>query len=138
MKIEFLAGVSFRRDLNLFVWQPRGILDEAHVEQVLSMLEEVEDEAHEPFDRFTDMSMLDDVELSFDYIFKVSLYRRVLYLNRAPVKSAMLVVDEDTARVALTHATVTVDSPLQVAVFVLKAPAADWLSVDLSDLEVDH
>ena len=48
MNIGFLAGVSFRRNLNLFIWQPRGILDEAHVEKIIAALEEAEDEAEQP------------------------------------------------------------------------------------------
>ena len=138
MKMGFLAGVSFRRDLNLFIWQPRGILDEPHVEQIIAMLEEAEDEADEPFDRYTDLSKLDEVEVNFDYVFRVSLYRRVVYLDRPPVKSAMYVTDLSAAEVAVTHATVTVDSPLQVRVYLRKSDAAHWLDVSVSDLEVDH
>src|SRR4051812_10865667 len=116
MKFGVLAGVAFRRDLNLFIWQPRGILDEPHVEQIIAMLEEAEDEAEQPFDRYTDLSILDQVDLSFDYIYRVSLYRRALYMTRAPVKSAMYVAEREALRVAVTHATVTANSPLQVKI----------------------
>ena len=78
MKFGFWSGVSFHSDLNLLVWQPRGILDEAHVEQLISLLEEAEDEAERPFNRYTDLTTVGDVELSFDYVFRVSLYRRVV------------------------------------------------------------
>ena len=138
MKIAYLAGVSFHRDLNLFIWQPRGILDEPHVEKIIALLEEAEDEAEEPFDRYTDLSKLDQVDLSFDYIFRVSLYRRVVYLERSPVKSAFYVVDRATAQMALTHAVVTAESPLQVKVCLRKSAAARWLGVSVSDLEVDR
>ena len=137
MNIGFLAGVSFRRDLNLFIWQPRGILDEPHVEKILAALEKAEDEAEQPFDRYTDLSRLDAVELSFDYVFRVSLYRRALYLNRSPVKSAFYVVNRSTAEVALTHAAVTAESSLQVMVYLRKSDAARWLGVSVSDLKVD-
>ena len=137
MKMGFLAGVSFRRDLRLLIWQPRGILDEPHVETLIAMLEEAEDEAEQPFDRYTDLSKLDQVDLSFDYIFRVSLYRRVVYGSRSPVKSAMYVVDRATAEVALTHAVVTVESPLQVKVCLRKSAAARWLGVSVRDLKVD-
>src|SRR4029079_1117927 len=137
MKPGVLAGVAFRRDLQLFIWQPRGILDEPHVENLISMLEQAEDDAEEPFDRFTDLSKLDAVEVTFDYVFKVSLYRRLVYADRSPVRSAMYVVDRDTAELALTHAKVTAESPLQVAVFLRKSDAAHWLDVSIDDLEVD-
>src|SRR5687767_6707777 len=137
MKMEFLAGVSFRNDLSLLIWQPRGILDEPHVEKIIAMLERAEDEAEKPFDRYTDLSKLDQVDLRLDYVFKVSLYRRAVYGDRSPVKSAFYVEESDTAKVALTHAAVTAQSPLQVQVFLRKNAAAEWLGVFLSDLEVD-
>jgi hypothetical protein len=138
MQIRFLAGLSFRSDLNLFIWQPRGILDEPHVEQIIATLEEAEDNADHPFDRYTDLSKLDAVELSSDYVLRVSLYRRALYLNRRPVKSAMYVVNPETAEVALTHSKFTMESSLQVRVFSHKGAAARWLGVSAADLEVDR
>jgi len=138
MKMGFIAGVSFHRDLNLFVWQPRGILDEPHVEQIISMLEEAEDEASEPFDRYTDLSKVDQIDVNFDYIFRVSLYRRAVYGERSPVKSAFYVEDRATAELALTHAVVTAESPLQVKVCLRTIDAARWLDVSVSDLEVDR
>ena len=82
MKMEFLAGVSFRDDLGLLIWQPRGILDEPHVEKIIAMLEQAEDEAEKPFNRYTDLSKLTQVDLSLDYVFKVSLYRRAVSGSR--------------------------------------------------------
>ena len=125
MKLEFWSGVSFHADLNLLVWQPRGILDEPHVEQLICMLEQAEDEAERPFNRYTDLSMLEAVELTFDYVFRVSLYRRAIYGDRPIVKSAFYVVDRATAELAITHAVVTVDSPLRVKVFLDKIAAAN-------------
>ena len=101
MKFEFSSGVSFHRDLNLFVLQPRGVVDEAHVEELVSMLEQAEDDAKHPFNRYTDCSAAHTVELSFEYVFRVALYRRVVYGERPPVKSAVYVVDRVTAQHAL-------------------------------------
>jgi hypothetical protein len=138
MKFGIWSGVSFHPDLNLLVWQPRGILDEPHVEKLIGLLEQAEDEAERPFNRYTDLSTLDAVELTFDYVFRVSLYRRVVYGERSIIKSAFYVVDRATAQLALTHATVTVGSPLQVKVFLRKGAAAKWLSVSDTDLELDR
>jgi len=138
MKFAFWSGVSFHPNLSLFVWQPRGVLDEPHVEQLISLLEEAEDNAGRSFNRFTDLSKLDAVDLSFDYVFRVSLYRRVAYLERSSVKSAFYAVDRDTARLALTHAAVTDGSPLKVKLFLRKSAAAKWLGVSESDLELDR
>ncbi|HEY4283022.1 MAG TPA: hypothetical protein VGM62_08150 [Chthoniobacterales bacterium] len=138
MKIAYLAGVSFRRDLELFIWQPRGVLDEPHVEKIIAILEGVEDEANHPFDRYTDLSKLDQVDVSFDYVFQISLHRRAVYGNRSPIKSVFYVEDRATAQVALTHAVVTAESPLQVKVCLQKSAAAQWLGVSVGDLEPDR
>ena len=138
MKLDLWATVSFHRDLNLMVWQPRGILDDEQVEALIDMLEETEEDAHAPFDRFTDLSKLDAVGVTFDFIYKVSLYRCVIYGDRPPVKSAFFVNDRSTAEIALTHAVVATDSPLSVQVFLDKEAAADWLGVSVYDLELDR
>ena len=138
MKFGFWSGVSFHPDLNLLVWQPRGILDEAHVEQLISLLEEAEAEAERPFNRYTDLTTVGEVEVTFEYVFRVSLYRRVVYGERARVKSAFYALDRETARIALTHATTTTGSPLQVKLFLRKDAAAKWLGVSESDLELDR
>lgn len=138
MKLEFWSGVSFHPDLHLLVWEPRGVVDEPHVERLIATLEEVEDNAERPFNRFTDLSKLDAVDLSFDYVFRMSLYRRVVYGERSIVKSAFLIVDRSTAQVALTHATVTAGSPLQVKLFLQKKAAAKWLGVSERDLALDR
>ena len=138
MKFGFWSGVSFHPDLNLMVWQPRGILDEPHVEQLISLLEHTEDEAERPFNRYTDLSRLDAVELTFEYVLEVSLYRRLVYGARSIVKSAFYAVDRATAQLALTHATVSADSSLQVKVFLRKSSAAKWLGVSDTDLELDR
>ena len=138
MKFGFWSGVSFHPDLNLMVWQPRGILDELHVEQLIRLLEQAEGEAERPFNRYTDLSTLEAVELTFDYVFRVSLYRRVIYGERPIVKSAFYVVDRATAELAITHAVVTLDSPLRVKVFLHKSAAAKWLDVSDADLKLDR
>jgi len=138
MKFGFWSGVSFHPDLNLMVWQPRGILDESHVEQLISLLEHSEDEAERPFNRYTDLSRLDAVELTFAYVLQVSLYRRLVYGERSIVKYAFYAVNRATAQLALTHATITSDSPLQVKVFLRKSSAAKWLGVSDTELELDR
>jgi hypothetical protein len=59
-----------------------------HLEKLIGLLEQAEDEAERPFNRYTDLSTLDAVELTFDYVFRVSLYRRVVYGERSIIKSA--------------------------------------------------
>src|SRR5690349_14105561 len=123
MNLDLWATVSFHRDLDLMVWQPRGTLAEEHVDRLIEMIEEAETNAETPFNRYTDLSKLDGVEVNFDYVFRVSLYRRAVYGDRPAVKSAFYVRDRATAEVALTHAVVATNSPLNVKVFLDKRAA---------------
>ena len=79
---------------------------------------------------------MDAVELTFKYVLQVSLYRRLVYGEHSIVKSAFYAVDRATAQFALTHATVTAYSPLQVKVFLRKSSAAKFLGVSDTDLEL--
>ena len=131
-----MVGLSFHPDSTSCLaaaWN----LDEPHIEQHF-LLEHTEDEAERPFNRYTDLSRLDAVELTFKYVLQVTLYRRLVYGERSIVKSAFYAVDRATVRLALTHATVTAYSPLRVKVFLRKTNAAKWLGVSDTDLELDR
>jgi hypothetical protein len=85
--MEVPASVQFNEDLHLFVWKPRGILDEASVNKVLVDLVRYECRASQPFNRFSDLSEVQDFHLTFKYVFHVALHRRLAYAGREPVKS---------------------------------------------------
>lgn len=136
MRIRLPSGVSFRDDLRLMVWQPHGILDEPQVEKVISALERAEDEAEHPFNRYTDLSKIDAIDLDFGYIFRISLYRRLVYAKRSPVKSAFYVTNKATSHIASTHAMLTNHSPLSVKLFTELEAAAKWLGVAVDDLRI--
>ena len=119
---------------SLFVWRPRGVLNEAEVDKILIFVVEQERKFGRPFNRFTDMSALDAVELSFKYVFHVALYRRLSRLGQEVVKSAFFVTDPEMARYVKLHALITDHSPLQVAMFKERAVAAAWLCVPVEML----
>ncbi len=127
--------VHFEKDLRLVVWRPRGILDETAVNQVITFLGEMEARSGEPFNRFSDSLEVDAVELNFRYIFHVSLFRRLSYAGRSPVKSAILVTDVTLAQYSRLHAILTQGSPLQVQIFEEREAAARWLGVAIDVLE---
>jgi hypothetical protein len=136
MKMKLLPWISFHHDHRLMVFRPRGIVDEPHVEKTVAMLEQVEQGADQPFDRYTDLSKLDAVDLSFEFIFRISLHRRLAYSKYPPVKSAFYVTSPATFRVARAHAILTDRSPLKVRWFKEVTPAAKWLGVPIEDLEI--
>ncbi|PYI42711.1 MAG: hypothetical protein DMF12_05845 [Verrucomicrobia bacterium] len=57
--MEFPFDVEYVEDANLFVWRPRGILDEAAVNNVLVDLLRRETMAAKPFNRFSDLSLVE-------------------------------------------------------------------------------
>ena len=129
MKMKLPSDVIFHHDLRLLVYRPRGILDAKEVMRIVEFLEHEEDRAAQPFNRFTDNSKLDAVDLDFDFVFKVSLHRRLVYAKHPPVKSAFYVNSPAVARVVRVHATLTDRSPLQVKMFKDFESAAKWLGV---------
>jgi hypothetical protein len=71
------SDVEFHEDVGLFVWRPRGVLDEAALNKVLGCLEDLEGKLQAPFNRFADTLAAHEVELNFKYIIQVSLHRRL-------------------------------------------------------------
>jgi hypothetical protein len=73
----------------------------------------------------------DAVDLNFEYIIRVSLYRRQVYANRPPIKSAILATDSTLVHYGKVHALLTQGSPIKVRVFQNRDEAAQWLSVPI-------
>ena len=128
--------VRFRKELSLLVWRPRGILDEAIVNEIIAFVETVEANNKEPINRFSDLSALDAVDLNFEFVFHIALNRRLSAAPKPPVKSAFYITSSATRHYAKLHALLTDFSPLDVALFTERAAAAEWLGVPV-DVLVD-
>src|SRR5213594_4385845 len=118
------------------VWKPHGILDQALVNEIIAFVEAAEERAQKPFNRFADLSALDAVDLNFNYVFHIALYRRLSYAG-GKVKSAFYVSSSDAEHYAKLHALLTDHSPLQVSIFSDREAAAKWLGVP-SELLMAH
>ena len=132
--MESPPDVRFHEDLHLIVWRPRGLLDEAAVNRVLVDLQRREAAAAKPFNRFSDLSLVESFHLSFKYVFHVALYRRLSYAGRKPVKSAFYVTHPQAAHIVRIHALMTDQSPLNVEMFEEREAAAKWLGVPVESL----
>ena len=126
--------VQFHEDTLLFVWRPRGVLDETALNKVLGALEEPEAKLQAPFNRFTDTLAAHEVEWNFKYIIQASLHRRLAYAGRPPVKSALLATDSTMIHYARLHALLTQGSPINVRVFADRQETAEWLNVPIETL----
>jgi hypothetical protein len=129
------VNVKCIEDASLFIWRPRGLLNEAAVNEILVFLADQEQKGGKEFDRFTDMSALDAVDLTFKYVFHIALYRRLTRMDRALVKSAFLVTAPEIERYVKLHDIMTDHSPLQVAMFKEVESAAKWLGVSVEMLQ---
>ena len=126
--------IEFLEDIRLFIYRPRGLLDEASVSRAVNILTDLEAMLKEPFNRFSDTSAIDGVELNYQYVIQVSLYRVLSYTDRPTVKSAILATDSAVGHYFQLHAIITQESPINVRIFQQRKDAAKWLGVALERL----
>jgi len=126
--------IEFLEDIGLFIYKPRGLLDEASVTRAVNILTDLEAMLKEPFNRFSDTSAIERVELNYQYVIHVSLYRVLSYTDRPPVKSAILATDPTVGHYFQLHAIITQESPISVRIFREREGAAKWLGVALERL----
>ena len=129
--------VQFHEDILLLVYRPRGLLNEASVNKIIRVIGELEAKLKEPFNRFSDTLGHDEVELNFRYVIQVSLYRRLSYQGRPPIKSAILATDSTIIHYAKLHALLTQGSAINVRIFQDRQEAAKWLNVPIAMLMPD-
>ena len=132
--MQIPPDVEFHEDLHLFVWRPRGVLDEAAVNKVLIELLRRETMAAKPFNRFSDLSVVESFHLTFKYVFHIALHRRLSYAGRESIKSAFYVTHPEAAHLVRIHALLTDHSPLEVEMFEEREAAARWLGVPVEAL----
>jgi hypothetical protein len=123
------AEMEFHQDIHLLVYRPRGLIDEAALNKVIGVIEELEAATQEPFNRFSDTSETHEVELNFRYVVHVSLHRRQSHVGRPPVKSAILATDATLVHYARLVILLTEGSSIKVRVFQDRKEAARWLGV---------
>ncbi len=125
------AEIEFHPDIRLLVYRPRGLIDEAAINEVIRVIEDLEATTQEPFNRFSDATGTHEVDLNFRYVIQVSLHRRLSHKGRAPVKSAILATDSTLVHYARLLGLLTEGSSIKVQVFQDRKEAAQWLGVPL-------
>jgi|ERR1044071_3256955 hypothetical protein len=123
--------IQFYDDVRLFVWRPRGVLNDEAIDKVVACLEDLEARSRDPFNRFADTLAADEIELNFKYVIQVSLHRRLAYAGHPPVKSAILATDATAIHYGRLHALLTQGSPITVRVFQDRERTAQWLGVPM-------
>jgi hypothetical protein len=128
--------VIFYRKQRLMVWIPYGVMDEQRIEQLIDALAHEEALAQTYFNRFSDFSNIDRVNLDFDYVFHAALLRRLTHASGPKVKSALLVKSLEAMHYSKLYATLTEHSSLQVRLFKNREAAASWLGFPLDLLTI--
>jgi hypothetical protein len=123
--------IEFHPDIRLLIYRPRGLIDEAAINKVISVIEDLEAKTQEPFNRFSDTTQAHEIELNFRYVIQVSLHRRLFHKGRAPVKSAILATDSTLIHYARLVMLLTEGSSIKVRVFQDRNEAAQWLGVPI-------
>ena len=126
--------IEFHEDSRLLIYKPRGLLNEASVNKIVNVIENLEARLQEPFNRFFDTLGHDEVELNFRYVIQISVHRVLSYGDLPPVQSAILATDSTIAHYCQLHAIITEDSPITVRIFRERENAAEWLGVPLERL----
>src|SRR6266850_3346127 len=134
MKMKLPPEVQFHEDIRLLIYRPRGLIDEAAINKIIAVIEAA---TQEPFNRFSDTSETHEVELNFRYVIQVSLYRRLSYQGRPPIKSAILATDSTIIHYGRLHALLTQGSPIKVRIFQDRQEAAQWLGAPLELLAAE-
>src|SRR5258705_2915085 len=136
-KVKLPPDVEFEEAIHVLVYRPRGLVNKVAVNKFISVIGELEITLKEPFNRFSDTVAADAVDLNFEYIIHVSLYRRRFYGKRPPIKSAILATDATLIHYAKVHALLTQGSPINVRVFQDRKEAAQWLGFPIERLTAD-
>jgi hypothetical protein len=129
--------MQFHEDIRLLVYRPRGLVNKAAVDKIITVVGELETTLKEPFNRFSDTVAADAVDLNFEHIIRVSLYRRRFCDNRPPIKSAILATDATLIHYGKVHALLTQGSPIKVHVFQARNEVARWLNVPIDRLTAE-
>jgi hypothetical protein len=119
--------VVFHRAQRLMVWIPHGVMDEQRIEQLVDSLAHEEALAQTYFNRFSDFSNIERVDLNFDYVFNAALLRRLTHASGPKVKSALVVKTLEAMHYSKLYATLMEHSSLQVRPFNNREAAASWL-----------
>jgi hypothetical protein len=123
------ADIQFHEDVRLLVWRPRGVLNEAAVDHSVTLIGDLEAGSGKPFNRFSDTTAAEAIDLNFKYVFRVALFRRLSYAGRPPIKSAILVSSAAGAHYSKMLELLTRRSSIEVRIFEEREAAARWLGV---------
>ena len=116
----------------LLTWHPRGLFDDQMADQVISLIEWEECIEDAQFNRFTDFSGLERLDLSIAHLFVIAAHRSEM---AASVKSAFYSTTVVGLAFARMYEHLMKEAPIKVRAFKQLERAAEWLGVPVEILE---
>ena len=98
----------------LLTWYPRGVLNEAFVDQMIEFVEMEERIQDAPFDRHADLSGLSSIRIGIDHVIHTARRRRKV---KQPVKMALFADNPMSFGVAHSYALLMYDAMIEVGAF---------------------
>ena len=117
----------------LLVWYPRGVLNEAFVDQVFDFLEMEEHIQDAPFDRYADLSGLSGIRLGMYHVLQAARRRRKV---KQPVRSAIFANEPLGFEVAQRYEHLMEGGMIEVRAFERREAASAFLEVPVEALEI--
>ena len=114
-------------DERLLTWHPIGVFDEKTADHILEFLELAEKFEGEPFDRYTDLTGLSEIQIGLGHVVRLARQRR--RYKGPPVKSAIYSSSIVSLTIAHMYAELMEGSRIQVCIFRARSTAAEWLDV---------
>jgi hypothetical protein len=115
---------------SLMVGRPKGILDADGIKRIVEFIEIKEVETETGFNRFCDLTRLDEIHLLFGEILDVAVRRCEFNPNDIRVKSAFLATNPLAFGIAHIYEQLLNSPRIEVRVFSEIEAAARWLGVN--------
>ena len=125
-------GTWYYPKWQLVVWFPRGVLNDAFADQVVTFVEMEERLQDAAFNRYTDLSGLTEIRLKLPHFFHTATRRRRVSL---PAKSAFLAPDAVSFSIACMYEMLMDKAKIDVCAFRDRKTAAAWLDVPMRILQ---
>jgi hypothetical protein len=126
----------FHAGHRLVTWHPRGILDDALLDEIAYFTQTLENLAEAPFDRYTDLTGFTEIHIQIGHVFEIVKERKQSRAGLPPVKSAFFSNKFAGIGIARMYETLMAGSSIDVRAFQERAAAAAFLGVP-EDILVD-
>jgi len=118
----------------LMVVRPKGILDAETAERIVEFIELKEEQVETGFNRFCDLTLLREIQLSPAEVLHLAVRRREFNPNTVHVKAAFLATNDFTIEFACMYERLLNSPRIEVRICTNLQAAADSLGVELERL----